>query len=103
MSETNGTILSVTNLKTYFQTEDGVSIPTLRIDPELEHVQKERVRRLRSSRDAAAWRSALDNVEQAARDDSNLVPPIIAAVTADATVGEISDTLRGVFGEHPTV
>ena len=88
---------------TRFQTEEGVSIPTLRIDPQLEHVQKERVQRLRDSRDAAAWRSALANVEQAARDDSNLVPPIIAAVVANATVGEISDTLRRVFGEHPTV
>jgi methylmalonyl-CoA mutase N-terminal domain/subunit len=88
---------------TRFQTEEGVSIPTLRIDPELEQVQKERVQRLRNSRDAARWRSAIDNVEQAARDDSNLVPPIIAAVMANATVGEISDTLRRVFGEHPTV
>jgi methylmalonyl-CoA mutase N-terminal domain/subunit len=88
---------------TRFQTEEGVSISTLRIDPELERVQKERVQRLRASRDAAAWRSALGHVEQAARDDSNLVPPIIAAVVANATVGEISDTLRRVFGEHPTV
>src|SRR5436190_22710610 len=58
------TVIGVTR----FQTEEGVSISTLRIDPELERVQKARVQRLRNSRDAAAWRSALDHVEQAARD-----------------------------------
>jgi methylmalonyl-CoA mutase N-terminal domain/subunit len=42
----------------------------------------------------------LDAVERSARDGTNLVPPIIAAVDARATLGEIADTLRGVFGEH---
>jgi methylmalonyl-CoA mutase N-terminal domain/subunit len=95
----DATVVGVTR----FQAEEGVSIPTLRIDPELEHAQKQRVERIRHSRNVTGWRSALEGVEQAARDDSNLVPHIIAAVTADATVGEISDTLRRVFGEHPTV
>jgi methylmalonyl-CoA mutase N-terminal domain/subunit len=85
---------------TRFQTEEGPSIPTLRIDPEIERVQKQRLQAVRASRDSRAWQSALDAVDRAAQDDSNLVPPIIAAVTAKATVGEISDTLRRVFGEH---
>jgi methylmalonyl-CoA mutase N-terminal domain/subunit len=85
---------------TRFQTEEAAPIPTLRIDPEVERVQKQRLQQVRASRDAVAWRSALEGVGRAARDGSNLVPPIIAAVTAMATVGEISDTLRGVFGEH---
>ena len=48
----------------------------------------------------AAWRASLDAVRDAARGDTNLVPLVIAAVRASATVGEISDTLRDVFGEH---
>jgi methylmalonyl-CoA mutase N-terminal domain/subunit len=69
------------------------------IDPEVERRQIERVRALRSSRSAGPWRTAIGAVTSAARDGSNLVPPIIAAVEAKATVGEISDALRAVFGE----
>ncbi len=85
---------------TRFQTGEGPSIPTLGIDPEVERVQKARVQAIRASRDGSAWRASLDAIGRAARDGSNLVPPVIAAVTAMATVGEISDTLRAVFGEH---
>jgi methylmalonyl-CoA mutase, N-terminal domain len=69
------------------------------IDVDVERRQIERVRALRASRDAGAWRSALGAVSNDARDGGNLVPPIIAAVEAKATVGEISDALRAVFGE----
>jgi methylmalonyl-CoA mutase N-terminal domain/subunit len=75
-------------------------IETLRIDPEIEARQIERVRRLRSSRDQAGWRAAIDAVTSAARGRDNLLPPILAAVDAHATVGEISDAMRRVFGEH---
>ncbi|MSO55755.1 MAG: methylmalonyl-CoA mutase [Acidobacteria bacterium] len=85
---------------TRFQTDESAPIPTLRIDPQIESVQQRRVRGVRASRDSAAWRTALDMVRGAAQGDANLVPPIIAAVTAKATVGEISDALRSVFGEH---
>jgi len=85
---------------TKFQTEEGPTIPTFRVDPEIERVQQERVKAVRASRDSHAWRAALDQVKRGAQDGSNLVPPIIDAVTAHATVGEISDTLREVFGEH---
>ncbi len=83
-----------------FTTADGASIALLHIDPELERRQVGRVRALRAARDAAAWRSSLDAVAATARGRDNLVPPIVAAIEARATIGEISDTLRGVFGEH---
>jgi methylmalonyl-CoA mutase N-terminal domain/subunit len=83
-----------------FTTDQAASIDVLQIDPALEPQQVARVRAVRASRDADAWRGALDRVVYAARDGSNLVPPILAAVEARATVGEISDALRSVFGEH---
>ena len=74
-------------------------IETLAIDPGVERKQIDRVRALRASRSAGTWRAALDGVADAARGASNLVPPIIAAVEAKATVGEIADAMRAVFGE----
>jgi methylmalonyl-CoA mutase N-terminal domain/subunit len=82
---------------------EASAIEVLRIDPEIERRQVERVRAVRSSRDEALWRAALDRVSRAARDGVNLMPPIIDAVEARATVGEISDTLRAVFGEHKEI
>jgi methylmalonyl-CoA mutase N-terminal domain/subunit len=76
------------------------SVPTFHIDPEVERRQIERVRTVRASRSASAWTTALDSVERAARDGSNLVPPIVAAVEAQATVGEIADTMRVAFGVY---
>jgi methylmalonyl-CoA mutase, N-terminal domain len=85
---------------TRFQTGQGTTIPTFSIDPDVEPSQKERLRGVRAARDASAWRASLDAVRSAADGDANLLPPIIEAVRARATVGEISDTLRKVFGEH---
>ena len=79
---------------------NGASIDTLRIDPDVERRQIERVRAVRAGRSAEAHRSALAGVTDAARDGSNLVPAIIAAVEARATVGEIADAMRVVFGEY---
>lgn len=78
----------------------GPAIEVLRIDPAIEARQVERLRELRASRSARDWRSALGGVAAAARGRSNLVPPIVAAVEAQATVGEIADALRDVFGEY---
>jgi methylmalonyl-CoA mutase, N-terminal domain len=55
---------------------------------------------VRAGRDAAAWTKTIETIEQAARDGSNLVPGVIAAVESRATLGEISDALRRVFGEY---
>ncbi len=74
-----------------------------RIDPEVERRQVERVRAVRAGRGEREWRSALDAVESAARGTANLVPPIIDAVEKRATLGEIADAMRRVFGEHEDV
>ena len=71
-----------------------------RIDPEGERRQIERVRRVRAERDPAAWSAALARLEDAARGTDNLLPPIIEAVKAYATVGEIADRLRTTWGVH---
>ena len=83
-----------------FDDDAGVNVDVLRIDPAAETEQRERVARVRASRDPARWRGALDAVTAAARGADNLVPPIVAAVEARATVGEIADALRAVFGEY---
>jgi methylmalonyl-CoA mutase, N-terminal domain len=76
------------------------SIPLFTIHPEVERRQVERVRAVRARRSREACQSAIDAVSAAARDGSNLVPRILAAVEAYATVGEIADAMRSVFGEH---
>jgi methylmalonyl-CoA mutase N-terminal domain/subunit len=83
-----------------FELEEEKPIPTQRIDEALEAKQVERVRALRARRDTAAWRAALRGVEEAASSGANLMPRILEAVESQATVGEISDAMRGVFGEY---
>jgi len=83
-----------------FTVEEEKQIPILHIDESLERQQVERVRALRARRDAGVWWAALKKVEEAARSGANLMPYILAAVEAYATVGEISDTMRKVFGEY---
>jgi methylmalonyl-CoA mutase N-terminal domain/subunit len=81
--------------------EDGAKhLPILHIDPRTEQAQVERLRRMRERRDNIRTRAALGVIESCARSDSNLMPAILEAVKAYATVGEISDTLRRVFGEY---
>jgi methylmalonyl-CoA mutase N-terminal domain/subunit len=86
-----------------FATEAGASIDVLQIDPEIERRQIDRVRAIRSARDHAACAAALEAVTTAARGSENLVPPIIRAVDARATLGEISDAMRTIFGEHKEI
>jgi methylmalonyl-CoA mutase, N-terminal domain len=80
--------------------EEKGAVPLFEIDPEIERQQIDRVRAVRAGRSAAAWETAIAAVSAAARDGGNLVPPIVAAVEARATVGEISDAMRDVFGEY---
>src|SRR3989338_6259034 len=89
----------VVGVNRYTAAQEG-AVPTLRIDPEIEQAQVERLRRLRARREAAPVRTALARVEEAARSSENLMPPILEAVEAYATVGEIDDALRRVFGEY---
>jgi methylmalonyl-CoA mutase N-terminal domain/subunit len=86
-----------------YQTEDRSTIEVFQVDPELEAQQVQRTRQVRQSRDQGRWTTALGEVTRAARSTDNLVPAIVAAVESHATVGEIADTLRGVFGEYREV
>jgi len=78
----------------------GPAAPLLRIDLETERAQVERLRRLRARRDRALVEAALARIETTARSDENLMPAIFDAVKCYATVGEISNALRKVFGEY---
>jgi methylmalonyl-CoA mutase N-terminal domain/subunit len=83
-----------------FEAEEERQIPTLRIDPALEREQVARLRALRAKRDSAKTTATLSELERRARTEENLLPAILAAVENFATVGEISDALRRVFGEY---
>ena len=83
-----------------FELEAERPIPIQRIDEALEPKQVERLRALRARRDAGTCQAALQGVEEAARSGANLMPRILAAVETYATVGEISDAMRQVFGEY---
>ena len=79
---------------------EAKAVPIQRIDPALEPKQVERVRALRAKRNPETWKAALSAVEDTARSGENLMPRILAAVEANATVGEISDAMRKVYGEY---
>jgi methylmalonyl-CoA mutase N-terminal domain/subunit len=83
-----------------FIAQDQRQIPTLRIDPEIETSQVTRVKALRAKRDATKTKAALAELERRAKTYENLLPAILAAVEAYATVGEISDAMRRVYGEY---
>ena len=83
-----------------FRLDEEVPVPIQRIDEALERKQVERLRALRAKRDAGVWRDALTRVEDTARTGENLMPAIVDAVENYATVGEISDAMRKVFGEY---
>lgn len=80
--------------------EGAPSPPILRIDPAIERAQVERLHKLRARRDAARVAGTLKQIESTARSERNLMPAILEAVKACATVGEISDALRSVFGGY---
>jgi methylmalonyl-CoA mutase N-terminal domain/subunit len=83
-----------------FAQEEKKTVPIQQIDESLERQQVERVRALRKKRNESSWKQALAAIQDAARSGDNLMPRILTAVEASATVGEISDAMRGVFGEY---
>jgi methylmalonyl-CoA mutase N-terminal domain/subunit len=83
-----------------FQTDEGATVQPFRIDPELEKQQIERVRQVRASRSQEEACAALKRLDSAARGSENLMPAILDCCRAYVTVGEISDSLRKVFGEY---
>ncbi|HRZ64518.1 MAG TPA: methylmalonyl-CoA mutase family protein, partial [Spirochaetia bacterium] len=83
-----------------FQIQEPKPKGLLRVDPSVGEAQVKRLHALKAKRDNAAVKAALADLETAAKGDANLMPPILAAVKAYATEGEICDVLRGVFGEY---
>jgi methylmalonyl-CoA mutase N-terminal domain/subunit len=83
-----------------FEEHEKASPVVFKMNPAIERQQIERVRELRASRDSCTHAARLDELEKAARSADNLMPHILAACEARATVGEISDRLRKVFGEY---
>jgi methylmalonyl-CoA mutase N-terminal domain/subunit len=82
----------------HYELADSEPIPILRIDPELERKQIERVRSVRARRDTALVEATLADLKQAAATDRNLMDPIVAAAKAYATMGEMCEALREVWG-----
>ena len=83
-----------------FELEGEVEMPLLQLNPDLERRQVERLQALRLRRPMTTWEQSLVHLSDAARTEANLMPHIVEAVEALATVGEIADTLRSVFGEY---
>jgi methylmalonyl-CoA mutase N-terminal domain/subunit len=83
-----------------FTVDEEKPVPIQRIDEALERKQVERLRALRQRRDPGPWKDALTQVEDAARSEANVMPYIVRAVEAYATVGEIADAMRKVYGEY---
>jgi methylmalonyl-CoA mutase N-terminal domain/subunit len=80
--------------------EDEPTPPLLHVDPDLERQHIARLQALRAQRNNASVKAVLLRLEQAARGSEHLMPLLIEAVECYATLGEIADTLRAVFGEH---
>ena len=90
----------VVGVNKFNESANGVAMPIQRIDPAIEREQVARTRAFRERRDNARAQAALDEVRRAAEGTENLMPAFIEAVDAGATLGEICDVLRGVFGTH---
>jgi methylmalonyl-CoA mutase N-terminal domain/subunit len=83
-----------------FREADDSAPPVLTVDPQIEKEQVERLRAFRSVRNASAANSALQKLSSDARENRNLMPGILASVTVGATLGEVVQSLKTVFGEY---
>jgi methylmalonyl-CoA mutase N-terminal domain/subunit len=83
-----------------FQLEGEEPRPLFRVNPEVERAQIQRLRTVKAERDEAAVQAALAALKEVAQGDGNLVPPILDAVRAYATLGEMCGVLREVFGDY---
>jgi methylmalonyl-CoA mutase N-terminal domain/subunit len=86
-----------------FNVEHEKPVTLQKIDPELERRQVERLRAFRAKRDQKKATEAVRKVDESARNGGNLMPVIVEAVESNATVGEICDSMRKVFGEYKEV
>lgn len=83
-----------------FTEEEEIDIPLLKMDPEGERKQLERLNMIRSSRDQSKYTQTLERLRKAAEGDENMMPYILEAVKAQATLGETCNVLRDIFGEY---
>jgi methylmalonyl-CoA mutase N-terminal domain/subunit len=81
-------------------TEEQCPINILRVDPGQAEVEADKLKALRAQRDQASWKSSLDDLERASKSGENVLPAVLKAVKARATVGEICDVWRKIFGEY---
>jgi len=86
-----------------YTVDDPIEIPILQMDPDGENKHMARLNKVRNERDQVRWAEAMDNLRQAAQGEHNLMEPILAAVNAYATLGEMCDVLREVFGVYQEV
>ncbi len=90
---------TIVGINDYIMEED-IKVPTLYIDRVAEKAHLERLRRVRKERDSVAVQKALDNLRRVTEGNENTMPAIIEAVKAYATLGEIMNVFRGVFGDY---
>ncbi len=83
-----------------FQVQEEMPKDLLRVNAEVEAFQKQKLARVKAERDGAAVKQGLAALRRAAVDGTNVVPPILEAVKGYASLGEISDVLRDVYGEY---
>ncbi len=95
----------IVGVNDFVQEDEQISIPILEIPKEVETKQRQRIAEVRSSRNEAEVRAALESLQAATRNGSNLMPELIKATRAYATLGEMCETLKEVFGvyEEPVV
>jgi methylmalonyl-CoA mutase N-terminal domain/subunit len=72
----------------------------LRVDPRQQEIETEKLKKLRSARDQKLWKGALEKLDEVSRTDDNVMPAVIEAVKAKATIGEICDVWRNIWGEY---
>ena len=89
----------VVGVNDFIKEDEEIEIPILEIGLEAEEKQKADLVKLRENRDQAMVDACLNRVEEISREGGNLVPPIVEAAKADATMGEIVDAMKKVFGE----
>jgi len=86
-----------------FQTEEKADFNLLKVDDSIRTIQMDKINALKNERDSAAVTKTLADLSETAKNGNNLMPNIISAVETKATLGEVADTLRDVFGEYSGV
>ena len=80
--------------------EEKTPTNLLKVDMKVGQVESEKLRKMRAARDAKRWKKALENLREVSKKSENVMPAVIEAVKAEATIGEICDTWRNIYGEY---